>query len=294
MRYGIWAPIPQWVGGTVKWGDRYGTRPRAIVIHRMEGTLEGSDSYLRREFADYSPFPRLNASTHWGVGLWNGVPQIRQWVDGNYSAFGWSATPTDVPTPLARQVFGDRLTGMSTWPYWRSTSDLNRDVLAIEVEGFHYQPWESRTRAKVIELINAIVDRYGPMWIVTHTDMSTKPCAGLTTMRAALPMYGTRYAGPALPDTSSTIRVSNLPMSGFKRHKPTASAVIRVGKPRRDGATLSAKNLGTTTEAKRFRIWGEVKGQDFGAGPRWFFGPQWIGSQKVIYIPLVDLRDLDL
>lgn len=197
MRYGVWAPIPQWVGGTVKWGDRYGTRPRAIVIHRMEGSLEGSDSYLRRERADYAPYPRLNASTHFGVGLWNGVSQIRQWVDTMYSAFGWAATPTDVPTALARTIFKDKLTGQATWPYWRSTSDLNRDVICIEVEGFADQPWHPLTTPRVKELINVLVNTYGPLWVMVHTDCSTKPCPGMATFKAAMPgYYGTLWGAP--------------------------------------------------------------------------------------------------
>lgn len=188
MRYGVFKPIPMWVGGTQKWTGRSGTKPRAIVIHRMEGSLEGSDTYLRREFNDYNG-ARLRASTHFGVGLWGDTPTILTWVDTEHSAWGWWASPNDVPTPLAKQVLGDLMYPIQSFPYYASRIDLNRAVIAIEVEGFHDQPWDPRTTAKVRELIDAIIRVHGPMHIMAHTDCSPKPCPGMRTFQAALPGY---------------------------------------------------------------------------------------------------------
>lgn len=92
--------------------------------------------------------------------------------------------------------------------------------------------------------------------------------------------------------TPPAIRVSNLPMSGF-RPRTGYVATIKAGKPRRNGATLGSKNLGFTTSNKRFTIWGDIKGQDFGYGPTWYFGPQWVnGKYEVIYIPTIDLMNV--
>lgn len=191
----MWSPIPQRTGGVVKWSTRVGTRPRAIVIHRMDGSLEGSDSWLKSPKSG-------SASTHFGVGLWNGTPQVRQWVDTAFSAFGWAATPTDTPTAVGMSVFKDRLVRYGSYPYWRSTSDLNRDVIAIEVEGFASQSWNPAVILKVKQLIAALIQHYGPLWIVAHTDMSTKPCPGMYTFLQALPGYYGKRLGSTTPQST--------------------------------------------------------------------------------------------
>jgi hypothetical protein len=190
MRYGIWKPLPQWVGGTQKWTGRSGTRPRAIVLHRMLGYLEGTDGYFRREFTDYYPYGRFRASVHFGVGLWRGTPTILQWVDTIYSAWGWAASPNDVPTSLAQRVLGDLMYRIQSWPYFASRIDLNRAVIAIEVEGLNYSdPWHPGVTAKVKELIDAIIRVHGPLTILTHQDCSPKLCPGLPALYNALPGY---------------------------------------------------------------------------------------------------------
>lgn len=288
-RYGLWAPIPMWVGGTRKWAlGRNGRRLTAVVIHRMEGTLEGSDSYLRREFADYSPFPRLNASTHFGVGLWYGTPQIRQWVDTANTAWGWSARPTDYPTTVARNTLTNLFTG---------TEDLNWQVISVEVEGFAYQAWDYRTRDKVKELLKWIYRTHGNLMVMAHTDCSTKACPGMATFKAALPNYyghrlGSIFGTTTIPDTSTgtSTKVGGLPVKFTSRYG--WKATIRAGKPRRSGASIASSNYANTdSNGEPFPIWGEVVGQDFGSGSRWFFGPQYISGWKIVYIPLIDLTN---
>lgn len=200
MRYGVWAPIPMWVGSTRKWSPgRAGRQLTAVVIHKMEGTLDGSDSYLRREFADYSPFPRLDASTHFGIGAWGSVNrllgryQIRQWVDTVNSAFGWAARPTDQPTLYAVRTLGADL--------YRPSADLNWQVIHIEVEGYHDKPWTSGQVSKLRELLAAIGRAHGPLTILYHTDCALKPCPGVYWTDRALPgLHGARI--PTLPDTA--------------------------------------------------------------------------------------------
>jgi hypothetical protein len=68
-------------------------------------------------------------------------------------------------------------------------------------------------------------------------------------------------------------------------------ATIIANKPRRNAPSTSAKNLGTSSIDRPLIIWGEVKGQDFGSGSRWFFGPQDIDGDVVVYIPYVDLKN---
>jgi hypothetical protein len=288
-RYGLWAPIPMAVGGTRKWATgRNGRRLTAVVIHRMEGSLEGSDSYLRREFADYSPYPRLNASTHFGVGLWGTTPQIRQWVDTANTAWGWSARPTDTPTPVAQRTLTNLYSG---------SEDLNWQVISVEVEGFASQPWATPTRDKVKELLRWIYKTHGNMRVMAHTDCSTKPCPGMATFNAALPgYYGNTLANlfgttPSVPNTSTTTAgaVGGLPVT-FKARSNWA-ATIKPNKPRRSAPKLTGvTNYGNTdSNGERLEFWGEVVGVAVSGSTRWFFGPQYIsGKWRVVYIPLVD------
>jgi hypothetical protein len=292
-RYGVWAPIPMWVGATRKWASGHNNRKlTAVVIHRMEGSLEGSDSYLRREFADYSPYPRLNASTHFGVGLWYGTPQIRQWVDTANTAWGWSARPTDTPSTVARNTLSNLYVG---------SEDLNWQVISVEVEGFYWQAWDTRTRDKVKELLRWIYKTHGSLVVMAHTDCSTKPCPGMSTFQAALPnYYGRRLGsifGTTVPNTStgtttgSSTKVGGLPVNFKSRYG--WKATIKPGKPRRSGASIASSNYGNTdSNGEPLPIWGEVVGQDFGSGSRWFFGPQYISSRwRIVYIPLIDLSN---
>lgn len=180
-RYGLWTPILQYASGVPKWAvGRAGRRISAVVIHRMDGTLESSDSWLKSRYSG-------SASTHFGVGLWGNTPQIRQWVDTSNTAWGWAARPNDNPTPVARRTLGPSL--------WIGSHDLNWQVIAVEVEGWSYQNWDPRTRAKVIELLRWIYRAHGNLTVMAHTDISSKPCPGMVTFQRALPgWYGNKLA----------------------------------------------------------------------------------------------------
>lgn len=266
-RYGLWAPIPEWVGGTRKWGrGRNGRRITAVVIHRMDGSLEGSDAWLRRQYDQFGN--RLNASTHFAVGLWNGVPQIRQWVDTANSAFGWSARPTDTPTPLAVRTLTNLYSG---------SEDLNWQVISVEVEGWSTQAWDSRTRDKVKELLRWIYKAHGNLVVMAHTDISWKPCPGMTTFKAALPGYygtrlGTIFGG--VPDTST----GTTGMEGFPvRFRPMYGKTIRMAggvNVRRGTATVEGKPTSTihyTTKTTTDRkILGMTLGGSIGGKRGWY------------------------
>ena len=95
--------------------------------------------------------------------------------------------------------------------------------------------------------------------------------------------------GAVAPAPTPTITAGGLPVTFTSRYG--WKATIAANKPRRAGATLSSTNYGNTdSNGEPFFVWGEVKGQDFGAGSRWFFGPQYVGGRwRTVYIPLVDL-----
>lgn len=266
-RYGLWVPIPMWVGGTQKWiAGRAGRRLTAVVIHRMEGSLEGSDSYLRRERADYYPYPRLNASTHFGVGLWNGVPQIRQWVDTANTAWGWSARPTDTPTALARNTL---------YNLYNSYEDLNWQVISVEVEGFAYQSWDYRTTAKVKELLGWIYRTHGNLVIMAHTDCSTKPCPGMATFQAALPgYYGNRLGnifGTAPAPTPPPSGVLNMP--AVPGYAPPAQGKVSAGVNLRTSPNHTIANVYRRTDKEYFiGVCGTVTGTVYNGSSKWILG----------------------
>lgn len=265
MRYGIWAPIPMWVGNTRKWSlGRNGRRITAVVIHRMEGTLDGSDSYLRREFADYYPYPRLNASTHFGVGAWGWLNrslrryQIRQWVDTTNSAFGWAARPTDTPTTVAKNTLGGDLGN----PY----ADLNWQVIAVEIEGFASQPWAPGLNTKVKELLDAIARAHGPLVVMAHTDCSSKPCPGMATFLAAMPGYYGQRLSTGLPDTSVP-KKEGLPVR-YERIRKTGTVIK--GSKLRTAPRLDAPIRRTLTADVRRFIDGAVPGDPWEGSNKWY------------------------
>lgn len=293
MRYGEYRPLPQWVGGTQKWTGRSGTTPRAIVIHRMEGSLEGTDQYFRREYTDYYPYARMRASTHFGVGMWGTTPKIITWVDTIQSAWGWYASPNDIPSTLARQVFSDLLYPVPSYPYYASRIDLNRAVIAIEVEGFHYQEWPAAVTAKVRELLDAITRVHGPLTVMAHTDCSPKACPGMATFTRALPgAYGNKWGAKAIAPAPTGSK-EGVPVA-FVNEAPK-TAVIRAGKPIRTGNTLAHPIIRYTTTRTRVRTYFRKNGDTVGSSSKWWAYPvanpdRTTGGNVLGWSPLIDLE----
>lgn len=96
---------------------------------------------------------------------------------------------------------------------------------------------------------------------------------------------------PTPPPATGNVQAEGLPLAVFLSRTGWQGYIL-AGKPRRSGATLAYGNFGNTTRNELFPVWGEVWGQDFGAGARWFFGPQYInGIWRVVYIPLIDITN---
>lgn len=105
-------------------------KPIAIVLHIMEGTLSGTDSWFRN--------PKSQASTHYGIGK-NG--EIWQWVSEYDMAYGNGrvAAPT-----------WDLITGQNP----------NLYTISIEHEGFTGQPWTEAMYQADVFLIRQIAKRW--------------------------------------------------------------------------------------------------------------------------------------
>ena len=282
MRYGIWAPIPQWVGGTRKWtAGRNWRRMTAVVIHRMDGTLDGSDGWLRREYDQYGN--RLSASTHFAVGAWGWINrslhryQTRQWVDTLNTAYGWAARPTDTPTSLARATLGGDL--------YNPAADLNWQVIHVEVEGWSHQLWPRGITTRVAELLTAIGRAHGPLVIMAHTDISSKPCPGMSTVPwGSIGGYGGRISQPALPDTTTPPK-DELPVKFRPVHN--RKFLFRKGTTFRSSPKYPASNAVQVLKSDSYRnVVGYTLGSSLSGSSRWVAfwdandstGDQWDGQ----------------
>jgi hypothetical protein len=283
VRYGVWAPIPQYTNGVRKWtAGRAGRRITAVVIHKMDGNLDGSDSWLRS-------YKSGSASTHFGVGCWGWANraiqryQIRQWVDTTNSAYGWSARPTDSPTALARSVLAPDL--------WNGSADLNWQVIHIETEGWSTQRWPAGLTAKVRELLAAIGRSHGPLVIMAHTDISSKPCPGMSTVPwTALGGYGGRIGVPvSIPDTSTTIHRADYGAAAMRFRSRDDDRILRAGKPIRSGASVKAPVLARSTVDTKVRIVGEMK--PTGSYDPWYVYRWYLGNgHAFVYSPRIDFK----
>src|SRR6188768_4251114 len=102
----IWIPSPNKTSG------RSGQRPESIVIHIMEGTLAGTDSWFKSTSS--------KVSAHYGIGQ-NGV--VHQYVAEGDTA--WHAGRTH----------------NCTWKGKRAGVNPNANTIGIEHEGQAHTPW---------------------------------------------------------------------------------------------------------------------------------------------------------
>jgi hypothetical protein len=142
----------------------------AMIYHRMLGHLKGTDEWFR----DYRSG---TTSTHWGIGFMSafdrliGRAQTRQWVDSNWTAYGWAWRPNDTPTQEARNTLGADL--------YNPSADLNWQVLHVEVEGLTFsEPWHPAFVTEAKKLEAAIYAAHGPVVRLFHSDCSPKTCPG--------------------------------------------------------------------------------------------------------------------
>lgn len=113
------------------WVGRKGYRPEAIVIHIMDGTLSGTDSW----FAN----PTSQVSAHYGIGK-NG--EVHQYVQENDAA--WHAGRVDTPV----------------WKLIRPNVNPNLYTIGIEHEGKPNDVWTETMKQSSATLIREICQRW--------------------------------------------------------------------------------------------------------------------------------------
>ena len=113
------------------WVGRKGYRPEAVVIHIMDGTLSGTDSW----FAN----PASQVSAHYGIGK-NG--EAHQYVQEQDSA--WHAGRVDAPV----------------WKFIRPNVNPNLYTIGIEHEGKSEDVWTAAMKQSSADLIREICERW--------------------------------------------------------------------------------------------------------------------------------------
>lgn len=134
---------------------RYGYQPEAIVLHLMDGTLNGTDSWFRN--------PDAKASTHYGVGL---KGEVYQWVDEKNMA--WGNGRVDRPT----------------WELIKPNANPNLYTISIEHEGKSGHVWTGEQYNATAQLVKEIAQRWNiPLdadHVIVHSEIYAKKpsCTG--------------------------------------------------------------------------------------------------------------------
>ena len=140
------------ITNSTAWNDLGKRTIRAVVWHRMYGTLWGTDGYFRGEASG-------KALTDYGVGVeaTDGVSQagvILQWNDPTGRRSPWASGPVSNPIDDGAKFVA--LYG---------TNGVNRDAVSIEISGTSGNTtFDSRARGAVVALTAYYADQYKVPW----------------------------------------------------------------------------------------------------------------------------------
>lgn len=194
------------------WDDLGPRKAMFVVLHRMIGTLWGTDSYFRDD-----PYGRTHARTDYGMDHLSG--ETLRWTNplGNMSP--WASGPWTAPP-------GDGLALVAKY----GISAINRDGVSIEIAGSYSDPVSATTKNQLARLIAYWADqslipwdkwpispRTGLTFIYWHSEFNGgKDCPGPTVkgytnqliedVRAVLKTWqgaGGTATTPALPNPAT-------------------------------------------------------------------------------------------
>lgn len=144
------------------WDDLGPRQPKGVVLHRMIGSLWGTDGYFRR--------PEVGALTDYGVGVLatdtvenDGV--ILRWNDPLGRRSGWASGPVSKP-------YGDGALFVGKY----GANAVNRDLVSIEVSG----NYETALSPKAFESVCALVAYWADRCKVPWTAFPVNPATGIS------------------------------------------------------------------------------------------------------------------
>ena len=228
----ISVPSPNFSSG------RKGYHPEAIVIHIMEGTLPGTDSWFRN--------PQSSVSAHYGVGAGGEVHQYVQETDT-----AWHAGRVHAPTWTAIKPSG---TGSYVNP--------NYYTIGIEHEGNEQSEWNDAMYNATGELIADISKRWNisldRSHIIGHHEIySIKTCPGFKVDLQKLVDLSRLKAGYVAP--SAIVNVPGIAVT-------TTALNLRKG-----GASASAPLVRTVNKGTSLNFTGYVEnGERIKNSARWY------------------------
>ena len=129
--------------------DNLGKRtPRSVVLHRMIGTLWGTDSWFRQ----------VNSLTDYGVGVQatDGLAnagRLLRWNDPRGYRSGWASGPVSKP-------YGDGLLFINRY----GVNAVNRDCVSIEISGNYDTPLDPKAIDTITKLMAYWADQYRIPW----------------------------------------------------------------------------------------------------------------------------------
>jgi N-acetylmuramoyl-L-alanine amidase len=245
-------------------------RPEAIVIHIMEGTLSGTDSWFRDS--------RSKVSAHYGIGN-NG--EIHQYVEEINTA--WHAGRVNAPV----------------WPLIKSGGNNmfinpNLYTIGIEHEGNEDSDWTDKMYEASASLIKDISTRWGiPIdrsHIIGHHEIySLKTCPGSKVdLSKLISLAGGTVNAPVAISTTDPVRVA-------ERGKVTTKSRINV----RSQANTSSKPVATLERNVQLAYDGYTEeGEKINNNGKWYFTNEgnwfWSGAVTTLTDIPINLVDLDV
>ncbi len=217
---------------------RKGYRPEAIVIHIMEGTLNGTDSWFKN--------PQSKVSAHYGIGKSGEVHRYVQETDTAWHAGRVNAPEWKLIKPASSGGF----------------INPNYYTIGIEHEGKVDSDWTPAMYDASAELVAAICKRWNipldRVHIIGHREIySLKSCPGLKVdMDKLVEMAGQKAASSASTDYT--------PVEGAAMAKTNLN--LRSGSPSTTSSAVMTVPKGTTL---RFVGYTDT-GQNVSGVRRWY------------------------
>jgi len=145
--------------------DNLGQRqPKFVVLHRMVGSLWGTDGYFR--------MAGVNALTDYGVGVaaTDGADvagTIIRWNDPRGVRAGWASGPVN-------GAYGDGLAIVNKY----GVNAVNRDGVSIEISG----NYDTAVDAAALEEIAQLMAYWWDQMQIPHTSAPTNPTTGISAV----------------------------------------------------------------------------------------------------------------